>query len=51
VEGHAILKANPKKSPLKLGSCTKLEARLCGPFEIIYRISPVYASRTIILIF
>jgi hypothetical protein len=46
-----ILKTNPKKSPLKLGSCTKLEARFCGPFEIMYRISLVYASRTIISIF
>jgi hypothetical protein len=26
---------------LKLGSCTKLAARLCGPFEILDRIRPV----------
>ena len=36
-----ILKVNPKKSSLKLGSCTKIEARLCGPFEILDRIGPV----------
>jgi hypothetical protein len=30
-----ILKVNPKKSSLKLGSCKKLAARLCGPFEIL----------------
>jgi hypothetical protein len=38
---HAILKVKPKKSSLKLGSCTKLEARFCGPFEILDRIGPV----------
>jgi hypothetical protein len=32
---------NPKKSSLKLGSCTKLVARFCGPFEILDRIGPV----------
>jgi hypothetical protein len=32
---------NPKKRSLKLGSCTKLEARLCGPFEILDRIGPI----------
>jgi hypothetical protein len=32
---HVILKMNPKKSSLKLGSCTKLAARFCGPFEIL----------------
>jgi hypothetical protein len=36
-----LLKVNPKKSSLKLGSCTKLAARLCGPFEILDRIGPV----------
>jgi hypothetical protein len=38
---HVILKVNPKKSSLKLGSCTKLAAIFCGPFEILERIGPV----------
>jgi hypothetical protein len=37
---HVLLKVNPKKSSLKLGSCTKLAARLCGPFEILEKIGP-----------
>jgi hypothetical protein len=32
---HVLLKVKPKKSSLKLGSCTKLAARFCGPFEIL----------------
>jgi hypothetical protein len=36
-----ILKVNPKKSSLKLGSCTKPTTRLCGPFEILDRIRPI----------
>jgi hypothetical protein len=31
----------PKKSSLKLGSCTKLAAKFCGPFEILDRIGIV----------
>jgi hypothetical protein len=31
----------PKKISLKLGSCTKLAASFCGPFEILDRIGPV----------
>ena len=36
-----LLKVNPKKRYLKLGSCTKLKARFCGPFEILDRIGPI----------
>ena len=32
---HVLLKVKPKKSSLKLGSCTKLTARFRGPFEIL----------------
>jgi hypothetical protein len=35
---HVLLKVNPKKSSLKLGSCTKLAVRFYGPFEILDRI-------------
>jgi hypothetical protein len=38
---HVLLKVNPKKSSLKLGSCTKLAARFYGPFEILDRIGPI----------
>jgi hypothetical protein len=38
---HLILKVKPKKSSLKLGSCTKLVARFCGPFEILDKIGLV----------
>ena len=41
VGDHVLLKAKPKKSSLKLGSFTKLEARFHGPFEILDRIGPV----------
>jgi hypothetical protein len=30
----------PKKTSLKLGSCTNLEIIICGPFEILDRIGP-----------
>jgi hypothetical protein len=33
------VKAN--RSSLKLGNCSKLVARYCGPFEILERIGPV----------
>jgi hypothetical protein len=36
-----LLKVNPRKNSLKLGSCTKLATRFCGPFEILDRIGPV----------
>jgi hypothetical protein len=32
---HVLLKVKPKKSSLKMDSCTKLAARFCGPFEIL----------------
>ena len=38
---HVLLKVKHKKISLKLGSCTKLETRFCGPFEILDRIGPV----------
>jgi hypothetical protein len=38
---HVLLKVKPKKISLKLGSCTKLATRFCGPFEILDRIGPV----------
>jgi hypothetical protein len=38
---HVLLKVKPKKISLKLGSCTKLASRFCGPFEILDRIGPV----------
>jgi hypothetical protein len=41
LEEHVLLKVKPKKSSLKLGSCTKMAARFCGPFEILDRIGPV----------
>jgi hypothetical protein len=37
---RVLLKVNPKKSSLKLGSFTKLAVRFCGPFEILDRIGP-----------
>jgi hypothetical protein len=38
---HVILKVNPKKISLNLGSCTKIAAKLCGPFEILDKIGSV----------
>jgi hypothetical protein len=38
---HVLLKVHPKKISLKLGSCTKMAARFCGPFEILDKIGPV----------
>jgi hypothetical protein len=29
---HVLLKVKPKKRSLKLGSCTKMADRFCGPF-------------------
>jgi hypothetical protein len=36
-----MFEVNPKKISLKLGSCTKMGARFCSPFEILDRIGPV----------
>jgi hypothetical protein len=41
VGDHVFLKVKTNRSSLKLGSCTKLAARFCGPFEILERIGPV----------
>ena len=38
---HVFLKVKDNKSSLKLGSCSKLAARFCGPFEILERIGPI----------
>jgi hypothetical protein len=38
VGDHVFLKMKANKSSLKLGSCSKLAARFCGPFEILERI-------------
>lgn len=38
---NVVLKVKPKKSSLKLGSCTKLAAKFCGLFEILDRIGLV----------
>jgi hypothetical protein len=40
VGDHVFLKVKANKSSLNLGSCTKLAARFCGPFEILERIGP-----------
>jgi hypothetical protein len=36
-----LLKVNPKNISLKLGGCTKMEARFCVPFEILDKIGLV----------
>jgi hypothetical protein len=37
---HVFLKVKANKSSLKLGNCSKLVAKYCGPFEILERIGP-----------
>jgi hypothetical protein len=41
VGDHVFLKVKANRSSLKLGNCSKLEARYCGPFEILERIGPI----------
>ena len=41
VVDHVFLKVKANRSSLKLGSCSKLAARFCGPFEILERIGLV----------
>jgi hypothetical protein len=41
VGDHVFLKMKANRSSLKLGSCAKLAAIFCGPFEILERIGPV----------
>jgi hypothetical protein len=38
---HVFLKVKANKISLKLGNYSKLEARFCGPFEILERIGLV----------
>ena len=38
---HVFLKVKANKSSLKMGNCSKLEARYCGPFDILERIGLV----------
>jgi hypothetical protein len=41
VGDHVFLKVKANKSSLKLGSCSKLATRFCGPFEILEKIGPI----------
>ena len=41
VRDHVYLQVKPKKSSLKLGSCTKLAPWFCGPFQVLERIGPI----------
>jgi len=38
---HVLLKVKPKRSYLKLGNCSKMEAKYCRLFEILERIGPI----------
>ena len=44
VGDHVYLKVRPRKSSLKLGSCSKLSPRYCGTFEVLERIGPISYS-------
>ena len=41
IKDHVYLRARPRKSSLKLGSCAKLSPRYCGPFEVLEIIETV----------
>jgi hypothetical protein len=41
VRDHVFLKVKANRSSLKLGKCSKLAARYCGPVEILERIGPI----------
>jgi hypothetical protein len=41
VGDRVFLKVKARCSSLKLGNCSKLAARYCGPFEILEKIGPV----------
>jgi hypothetical protein len=41
VDDHFFLKVKANRSSLKLGNCSKLEARYCGSFELLKRIGPI----------
>jgi hypothetical protein len=41
VGDHIFLKVKANRSSLRLGNCSKLAARFCGPFEILERIGLV----------
>jgi hypothetical protein len=41
VGDHVFLKVKAKRSSLKMGNCSNLAARYCGPFEILERIGHV----------
>jgi hypothetical protein len=41
VGDHVYVKVKPRKSSLKLGNCTKLAPRYCGPFEVLARVGPI----------
>jgi hypothetical protein len=41
VGDHVFLKVKSNRNSLRLGNCSKLEARFCGPFEILERIGLV----------
>jgi hypothetical protein len=41
VGDHVFLKVKVNRNYLRLGNCSKLVARFCGPFEIIGKIGPV----------
>jgi hypothetical protein len=47
VGDHVFLKVKVNRSSLKLGSCAKLVARFCGPFEILERIGLVACMLTL----